>query len=194
MSNPNSRVGFSLTFAVPAALALGGCGDRLGTYEVGDVRLVTEVPSELGIQANPPPYREFVRIELTSKFNLTAADTGGGLYADADFCPVTDWGQMIAFGPLDAEDVPVEGWRRNYKPARRQEDGQYHYTVYLVPTSEPRKPYSNAENTFAGYDLRKSERDVCLRFFIPGYNITKSVSDTIKVPRRKMKEALANVR
>jgi hypothetical protein len=193
VSNPNNRMGFFLLFPLPAALALVGCGDRLGTYEVGDVRLVTEVPSELGIQENPPPYREFVRIELTSKFNLTTADTGAGLYVDADFCPVADWGQMIAFGPLDAEDIPVKDWRRNDKPVRRHEDGRYHYTVYLVPSSKPRKPYSNASNTFSGYDLRRSEKDVCLRFFIPGYNITTSASDTIKVPRRKLKEAFADV-
>ncbi len=182
---------FCFLFAVAATPALSGCGERLGSYEVGDVRLVTKAPSELGIQDNPPPYSEFVRIDLTSEFNLTDAETGPGLYTDADFCPVEDWGRMIAFEPLDAEMRPVEDWKREGAPARRHKDGRYHYSVYLVPSSGPRKPYSNAENTYAGYDLRQSERDVCLRFFVPGYNITKSASDTIRISRKKLREALA---
>lgn len=191
MSFSNKSIGRCLLFTMTVTGALSGCGERLGRYEVGDIRLVTDAPSELGIQENPPPYREFIRIELISEFNLSTAETGGGLYADADFCPVEDWGRMIAFEPLDAEGRPVEDWKRAGVPALRHKDGRYRYSVYLVPSSGPRKPYSNAENTYAAYDLRRSERDVCLRFFVPGYNITKSVSDTIKVSGIKLREALA---
>jgi hypothetical protein len=181
---------FLLSLMTPMA-ALSGCGERLGSYAVGNVQLVTEAPSELGIQNNPPPYSEFIRIDLTSEFNITTAETGPGLYADADFCPVSDWGRMIAFGPLDAAGRPVEDWKREGEPARRHKDGRFHYSVYLVPNSAPRKPYSNAETTYPGYDLRRADGDVCLRFFVPGYNITESESDAIKVSGKKIRDALA---
>jgi hypothetical protein len=40
------------------------------------------------------------------------------------------------------------------------------------------------------YDLHGSNRDLCLRLFAPGYNLTKSRSDTIRVPAGIISAAL----
>lgn len=163
------------------AVGLGGCGDHLGEYEAEAVRVVREIPPDASVTGLPPPYPEYFRIELSSRSNLNLAETGAGLYTDADFCPLRDPHRMIAFGPVAADGKPVESWARKGALAPDPRDGRYHYFVYVVPSSPARKPYSNSTDIIPAYDLRSGGRDLCLRFFVPGYNIVPSRSATVRV-------------
>lgn len=181
------------TFAtiLPAlALGLGACGDPLGEYRAEDVRLVREVPPDLSITGSPLPYPQYVRIELSSQANLNAAKTGPGLYTHADYCPFREWNRIIAFGPLAGDGTSVESWKRRGTPAPDRRDGLYHYFVYVVPSSPPRKAVGNATRQIPGYDLRETGRDLCLRFFVPGYNFIASRSETVRIKAGSIAAAL----
>jgi|GEM_PF-3209888 len=181
------------TALLPLLLALGGCGDYLGEYRFEDVRLVQAIPSEAFIGVEPPPYPEYLQITLSSEeASLYDADTGPGLYTDADFCPLRNPNQMIAFGPVSPDGSGVENWKRETRPSPNPRDGRYHYLVFVVPRSLARKPYSNATETIPEYDLRADGRDICLRFHVPGYNITPSRSATIEVPAARVAAALGS--
>ena len=168
---------------------LAACGDYLGDYRLEDVRLVEDVPAVAteGMKYRRPS--QYIRIELSSEASLYAANTGPGLYADVDFCPLKNPDQMIAFGPVAADEKAVESWKRDdvLKPDAR--DQRYHYFVYVVPSSPPRKIFANSKDETAGYDLRKQMQDVCVRFFVPGYNITASRSNMIEIPANAIEGA-----
>jgi len=138
------------------------------------------------------PYSEYLRIELSSEFNLNAAHTGPGLYTDADFCPLSNADQIIAFEPVASDELAVEDWRRGKGLSPDSRDRRYHYFVYVVPSSPPRKLYSNSEDQIPGYDLRRQRSDLCFRFYVPGYNIIPSRSDTVRVPVEVLARALAS--
>jgi hypothetical protein len=162
-------------------LWVSGCGDHLGEYRTEDVRLVPAIPPAAVNGMTNSPYPEFVRIELSSPTNLYDAKTGPGLYADADFCPLRNPNRMIVFGPVANDEDAVERWKRKKALTPDSRDKRYHYFVYVVPRSPPRKLFSNSKDTITGYDLRNQPRDICLCFHVPGYNIVPSRSDTVKI-------------
>jgi hypothetical protein len=160
-------------------LSLAACGDHLGEYKVEEVRLVQQIPRD-AVDGRRAPYRDYLRIELSSEANLNAAKTGPGLYTDADFCPLRNPDRMIAFGPVGTDGKAVESWQRDrFKPDVG--DGRYHYAVFVVPSSPPRKLFTDSTGDIPAYDLRRDARDLCVRFFVPGYNIIPSRSDTVRV-------------
>ena len=138
--------------------SLTACGDNLGEYKVEDVRLVQQIARD-ALEGRQPPYREYLRIELSSQANLNTANTGAGLYTQADFCPFRKPERMIAFGPVGTDGKAVESWKRNgFAPAPH--DKRYHYIVYVVPSSPPRKLYTNSTSEIPAYDLRREGRDL----------------------------------
>jgi hypothetical protein len=175
------------TTLVAMTLSLTACGEHLGDYSIADVRLVREIPPD-AVDGRSAPYAEYLRVELTSKTNLNRAKTGPGLYTDADFCPLRNPDRMIVFGPVGNDGKAVEGWRRDrFAPDRR--DGRYHYLIYVVPSSPPRKLFANSTGDIPGYDVGKEVRDLCVRFHVPGYNIIPSRSKTVRVAGALVKAA-----
>lgn len=178
-----------IVLAAALIVATGGCGEHLGAYRAEDVRLVSTIPPA-ALDGVEVPYKEYLRIELSSPKSLYAAETGGGLYTEADFCPLRNRYQMVGFGPVSTQGRRVESWAGGQAPSRRSRDGRFHYFVYIVPQSAARKPYPNADETLPAYDLRRQRRDICLRFFAPGYNIIPSRSDTVRIPADSIAAAL----
>ncbi len=161
-------------------LWLSACGDHLGEYQVKHVKLVHALPPA-AIDGKSSQPGEYLRVELSSRTSLYAAQTGAGLYTDADFCPLRNRIRLIAFGPVASDENAVEDWKRKGPLTPDPRDNRYHYYVYLGPSSPPRKLLANWEDTIPAYDLRGQDRDVCLRFFIPGYNVIPSQSDVVRV-------------
>lgn len=166
------------------ALSLSGCGEHLGEYQLEDVRVVRGLPAAL--VGRDPPDREYLRVELSSRTSLYAAHTGPGLYTDADFCPLRNRSRLIAFEPVASDGEAVEDWKRKGALTPDPRDKLYHYFVYLVSSAPPRKLFTNSEDTIPAYDLRDLKHDVCLRFFIPGYNIIPSRSDVVQIPADRL--------
>jgi hypothetical protein len=171
----------TLAAGLPLALFLSSCGDHLGEYQLQDVRLVRQIPEDALDGRDAPSSSEYLRVELSSETSLYAANTGAGLYTDADFCPLRDPHRLIAFGPIASDGKAVEDYKRE-EELRPEGDGRYHYFVYLALSSPARKLFSNSDDVIAEYDLRQQRRDVCVRFFVPGYNITPSRSTTVAIP------------
>lgn len=169
-----------LTAAMPMLLGVSACGDHLGDYQLEDVRIVEHIPAEALDGGTAPSTAEYIRIEVSSKTSLYAAKTGPGLYTDADFCPLRDAHRLIAFGPIASDGKAVEDYKRE-EELRPERDGRYHYFVYVAPSSPPRKLFSNSDDVIPAYDVREKKGDVCLRFFVPGYNIIPSRSDTVRI-------------
>ena len=171
-----------------ACLALAGCGDHLGTYQVDEVRLVAAVPEVAldGREGRPGPALE---IALSSPFSLHAADTGAGLYVEADHCPLRDHHRLLAFGPLSEDGQAVEEWKRTV-PLRPDPGALYHYLIYVPLRSAERRPYSNSPELVAAYDLAAKPRELCLRLFVPGYDLIASRSDLIRVDAAQVAAAV----
>jgi hypothetical protein len=169
---------------------LSGCGDHLGTYTLEDVTLVRQLPQNDTLNWPALPYPEFLRIELSSEANLNTANTGPGLYTDADFCPLRDSNHLIAFEPIGTDERSVQDYAGVRKLVSDPRDGRFHYFVYVVPSSARRKPYTNSSENIPAYDLRRQKQDICLRFFVPGYNVITSRSDTIRIPAQVLARAL----
>lgn len=169
---------------------LAGCGDYLGDYRLEDVQLVADIPPVATDGMKYQRASEYVRIELSSEASLYAANTGPGLYANVDFCPLRNPDQIIAFGPVASDEKAVESWKRNEVLKPDPHDQRYHYFVYVVPRSSARKIFANSEKEVPGYDLRRQRQDVCLRFFVGGYHIVPSRSDTVEVPAHAIEAAL----
>ena len=167
---------------------LVACGDNLGDYRLEDVRVVEDISQVAieGMEFQAPS--EYLRVELSSEASLYTANTGPGLYADADFCPLKNADQMIAFGPVATDEKAVESWKRDDVLQRDPHDQRYHYFVYIVPSSPQRKIFANSDDTPA-YDLRRQVRDVCVRFHVPGYNIQASSSNTVQIPANAIEGA-----
>lgn len=183
-------------FAVIAILiGLNGCGSHLGEYKVEDVTVVHRYPEDGSeyddVAAIASHYHEFVRVEISSVFNLFDADTGAGLYTNADFCPMRNDHRIIAFEPRASDEKAVESWKRTEKYAPNGNDGRYHYFVFLVSRSPARKIFSNDSGLIEEYDLRSANAPICLKFSVPGYNLTPSQSSVIQVSRELLGKAFA---
>lgn len=172
------------------AICLNACGDHLGTYTLEEVTLVRELPQNDTLDWPAHPYPEFLRIELSSEANLNTANTGPGLYTDADFCPLRNSNRLIAFEPIATDERALQDYRRGRKLVANARDGRFHYFVYVVPSSSQRKPYTNSTDNIPAYDLRRQKQDICLRFFVPGYNLITSRSDVVRIPTQVLARAL----
>ena len=172
------------------ATCLNACGDQLGTYTLEDVRVVRQLPQNDTLDWPAHPYPELLRIELSSEANLNTANTGPGLYTDADFCPLRDSNRLIAFEPIGTDERAVQDYAGGRKLIAHQRDGRFHYFVYVVPNSAQRKPYTNSADDIPAYDLRRQKQDICLRFVVPGYNIVAPRSDVVRIPAQVLARAL----
>lgn len=108
---------------------------------------------------------------------------------DADFCPLRNEHGLIAFGPFsdDGRDVSLPFDAAPLHPGR---DGLFRYRLYLVVAYRAERAAPPGQFRLPTYDLRRSNNDLCLRLFAPGYNLTKSRSDTIRVPANMVSAAL----
>ncbi|MDG5748728.1 hypothetical protein P8Q88_11145 [Qipengyuania sp. XHP0207] len=174
-----------------ASFTISSCGQSLGNYEVEAVTLTGEAPMPEGGRA--PSYGRYLKIELSSETSLTAiSDQIDGVYAHADFCPFSDPYFITTFGPFSSHDADL-GVPSFAEPLVRGSDGKFHYNVYIVPNHPmPDIEYSRAASARENYDLRSGSRDICLRFDAPGYDIIKSRSETVRIPYKKISEALSS--
>ena len=171
-------------------LSLAGCGRYLGSYAVEEVRVVTEVPkSHLGSPS--PSYGRYIEIRLASKTSLTSI-RHDAIYVDADSCPLRNRNGLIAFGPYsnDAQDL---GLPAEATPLRAGSDGLFRYRLYVVVAYKAQRATQPGQLQLPTYDLKRSNRDLCLRLFAPGYNLIKSRSDTIRVPGQTVSTALRRI-
>jgi hypothetical protein len=165
---------------------LAGCGQYLGSYAVEEVRAVTDVPkSHFGSPS--PSYGQYLEIRLASKTSLTSIGRDA-VYVDADFCPLRNRDGLIAFGPYsdDAQDL---GLPADAQPLKARSDGLFRYRLYVVVAYNA-QPATPGQFQLPTYNLNRSNRDLCLRLFAPGYNLIKSRSDTIRVPGKMISMAL----
>ncbi|MEI6641360.1 MAG: hypothetical protein WCL10_04945 [Novosphingobium sp.] len=176
-----------LVVVLTLSASLGACGDYLGDYTLDHVDVVSQVPSSATDGVQIPSNGNYLRIGVSSNTSLYAANTGPGLYTDADFCPMQDPERFIAFGPIASDGEPVEDYKRP-KELKRGVDQRFHYLVYIKASSPPRKLFPNSRQISA-YDLRTSKRDVCIRFHVPGYNIIRSRSGSITIPAKLLSKA-----
>ena len=172
-------------------IAVSSCGQPLGDYKVEAVTLTGNAPLPEGVRATN--YGRYLKIELTSETSLTAiSDQIDGVYAHADFCPLSDPYFLTTFGPFSGHDADL-GMPSFAESLERGSDGKFHYNVYIVPRHPmPDVDYSRTASARETYDLGASNRDICLRFDAPGYDIIKSKSETIRIPYEAISEALSS--
>jgi hypothetical protein len=176
--------------------SLTGCGKPLGIYKFEDASLVQSLPLGDNIlnEDRPYPYKEYLRIEVSSETNLNREETGAGLYIEADYCPIDNRKRIIAFGPMATDGHAFENWQRDKSLpfVTDKRDGKFRYVVYLVPASLARRDFGGPNGRLIkGYDLRAQKRAVCMRFFVPGYNIIASRSKEIMIPADAIYSALS---
>ena len=176
-------------------LLVSACGPHLGSYAVGEVSVVSAYPDgpdgSGSIEDVAKHYPKLLRVEIISKFDLSKAETGAGLYVHGDFCPLSSADRLIVLEVKAKDGTPVEGWQRKTTLEPDPADGQFHYFLYLAPSSPARKAFSNSQDVIPAYDLRKTREAICLRLTVPAYYITKSVSHTLHVPADAIVRALA---
>jgi hypothetical protein len=180
-----------LPFTFASCVLLSGCGQYLGDYSLEKVAGERELPSSFPKDAQS--YGRFVAITLASRTSLTAiGDKLDGVYVDADFCPLKDPHRLVALGPVseDGSDLSLPSAAAKLKP---QADGRFRYRIYLVAAHPvPGVQYSKTAMEWPRYDLLSANRDVCVRLFAPGYNLTPSKSQTVTIPAKLIAAALAN--
>jgi len=176
-----------LSLAVASLLPLTGCGQHLGSYAVEQVRVVTEIPQSFFSPS--PSYGRYLEIRVASKMSLTSIGRNVAVYIDADFCPLRNRNGLIAFGPYsnDEEDLGLPGDATALKAGR---DGLFRYRLYVSVAYGGQRPTGPGQLQLPTYDLKLSNRDLCLRLFAPGYNLIKSRSETIRVPAEMVSTAL----
>ena len=172
-----------------AVLPLVGCGQYLGSYTVEEAHVVTEIPKSH--QGSPTPsYGQYLEIGLASKTSLTSVRRDvTALYVNADFCPLRNDNGLIAFGPYsdDAQDLSEP---HDARPLKAASDGLFRYRLYVVVSYKAQRVTQPGQLQLPTYDLNRSNRDLCLKLFAPGYNLTGGLSDTIRVPARMISAAL----
>ena len=200
--------------AVLSVVALvAGCGEYLGDQRFERVRLVTSKPrGSMDVKGSTDLYGRYLEVEFSSETNLTPVGARTSLYVAADLCPIRDRHRIWAFGPYaDGKEVAddngelverlpgkaddrlydyVRGPVKALKP--NPLDGRYHYTAYLLPSHPmPGIEYSSSSLEMPHYNLATEARDVCLRLFAPGYNLTESRSSTVIIPASTIAAAFA---
>jgi hypothetical protein len=183
------RKGHRLFVLFAGVFPLVGCGQYLGSYAVEEAHVVTGIPkSHMG--SPPPSYGQYLEIRLASKTNLTSLlPDVTALYVGADFCPLRNDDGLIAFGPYsdDAQDLSEP---HDARPLKAANDGLFRYHLYVVVAYKAQRATQPGQVQLPTYDLKRSNRDLCLRLFAPGYNLTRSRSDMIRVPARMLSTAL----
>jgi hypothetical protein len=177
-----------LTVALAGLLPLAGCGQYLGSYAVEQVHLVTEVPpSDFGSPS--PSYGRYLEIGLASETSLTSIGGVGAVYVHADFCPLRNDNGLIAFGPY-SNDKQSLGLPDDADALKASSDGLYRYRLYVVVAHRAQPETTPGQLQLPTYDLKQSNRDLCLRLFAPDYTLTKPLSGTIRVPAAMVSKAL----
>jgi hypothetical protein len=177
------------TLALMSLLSLTGCGQHLGSYAVEEARVVTEIPqSHFGSPS--PSYGRYLEVRFASKTSLTSVGRKvDAVYVDSDFCPLRNRSGLIAFGPYgnDGQDLGLPGDANALKSGR---DGLFRYRVYVVVAHRGQRAVGHGQLQLPTYDLKGSNRDLCLRLSAPGYNLIHSRSETIRVPAELVSSAL----
>ncbi len=174
-------------FLAIATLLLTGCGQHLGRYTVESVRVTTDVPLPAETASH---YGQFLEVRLGSETSLTAlGDKVGGVYVDADFCPLRDTNGLIAFGPFSdrREDLGVPSLA---PPLQRSASGRFQYRIYLPVAYRAQPATQPGQLQLPTYDLRQTKSDLCLRLYAPGYDVIKSRSEIVRVPADVVSGAL----
>ena len=168
---------------------LTGCGQYLGSYAAESARVVTDLPkSDIGSPS--PTYGQYLEVRFASKTSLTSIGRKvDAVYVDADFCPLRNRNGLIAFTPFsdDGRDLSLPS---DAAPLHPDRNGLFRYRFYVVVAYRAERDAKPGQIQMPTYDLRSSNRDVCLRLFSPGYNLIKSRSDTIRVPAEMIAAAL----
>ncbi|HET6942287.1 MAG TPA: hypothetical protein VFH89_09015 [Sphingomicrobium sp.] len=171
-------------------LPLLGCGQYLGDYSLENVEAVRGLPASFPKDAQS--YGEFLAITLASSTNLAAlSEKRQAVYVNADFCPMQNGDGIVALGPVNeaGKDPTFASNAIGIKP---HGDGRFRYRIYLVPAHPmPDVHYSTSAMEWPRYDLRSARRDVCVRLHAPGYNVTRSQSQTVIVPAELIVAALS---
>ncbi len=172
------------------ALLTSSCGPPLGDYTVENVRLVRELPapfrSEIG-----PGYTEFLELQLASATSLTALrDKLDAVYVHSEFCPFDDDHGVIVLGPVSEDGRDLVAPSR-VPDLRADSGGRFHYRLFLVVGHRAR-PSRVPDQTLPTYDLRKDNRDICLRLSSPGYYLRPSRSGPIRIRANLIADALRN--
>lgn len=176
-----------------AALLLSGCGKPLGTYRVDkvsaiDSRHIATIEGSDWYHFSEPLA---LRIDFSSNTDLVAVNGGGSLYVHGDFCPLRDRYKLSITGPYP--DDKAIFYRPSEKPAKsgepavkwetrhptRDRQGRYHYTAY-IRTDDP------------AYDLRRGQRDYCLRIDHPDIDLIPSQSAVFVLRGADAAQAMAN--
>ncbi len=177
----------SLPVAASAAFLLAGCGQYLGEYSVEAVAIAATIPIPGETAAH---YGQFLEVSLSSETSLTAlADKVDGVYVDADFCPLREPDEAIAFGPFSATGEEL-GLPSAASPLRPGADGRFHYRIYIPVAYRAQTVTQAGQIQLPTYDLRPADRDLCLQLSAPGYDLIRSRSDTIVVPAPVIAAAL----
>ena len=151
------------------AMWLSGCGEDFATFRFEAARLVTS-QLKLVEDGSPPPYPEYLAIELSSDTEILQLDIGNGPYARADTCSQRERAGVAAFGPLNSDGEEVRSWE-GLRTQPNPRDGRYRYYVYIVPLRPVMGVrYARAQFPQPEYDLRHQDFDLCLWFSAPAYN------------------------
>lgn len=185
------RSGLLVLLALAATALTAGCGQPLGSYTVEGVSTVPTMT--LTMNGREPGYGEYFQIDLASETDLTGLGPGvNAIYAHADFCPMRDDQGLVVFGPGDENNREV----RSSDPAIKATpgaDGLFRYRLFIVAAHPmPDVRYSASWADHQRYDLRTTQRDVCVRLHAPGYNLTPSQSRVIRIQARRFVEAARN--
>ena len=175
-----------LMTSLASILPLTGCGQYLGAYDVKSISLVPMM--FLTSEGKDPGYGEYFQVDLTSATDITSLGARS-VYADAKFCGARDEDDLVAFGPGDDSGRDLRSSDSD-SPKKGHSDGRFHYRIYIVAAHPmPGVEYSSSWGDQQRYDLRTTDRDVCIRLRAPGYYLTPSRSRIIRVPARLFADA-----
>jgi hypothetical protein len=176
-----------------AALLLSSCGKPLGAYRVDKVSAIDSrhIATIEGSDWSHFSKPLVLRIDFSSTTDLIAVNGGGGLYIHGDFCPFRDRYKLAITGPYPDDktifyklrEEPAKGgeaaakWETRHPT--RDGQGRYHYTAYLR-TDDPT------------YDLRRGQRDYCLRIDHPDIDLIPSQSAVFVLRGADAAKAMAN--
>lgn len=171
---------------VATSLFLSGCGKDLGTYGLEMVGVASDVPIPTKTAAQ---YDQFVEIVLSSNTSLTAiSEELDAVYVDADFCPLRKTKGVITFGPFDENGLDL-GLPSAASAMQPDIDGKFRYRIYLPIAYRAKQAARPGQIQLPTYDLRETDRDLCVQLFAPRYNIVQSRSNIIRVPASAISKA-----
>jgi hypothetical protein len=171
-------------------LAEAGYTHNLGYFRTEQVSFVEKMPGAGGGYDGGG----YLKIDLASKYQLSLGYPTYWIGVAADYCPLTDDHNLIAFGHyVDGRSLRDPSVGQSFQPS---EDGLYHYVVYIVraypPPGKTRDDFGGpqtgpyAQNR---YDIIDEKKDLCLQFFGGDhYNVFARSSD-IRVSHKAIQQA-----